>query len=141
MEVIPQLVSVEIAGNESITQLNVGKNSWLLSPGQPSSVTSCMDMQCSTVLCHAELPLQLFCLPKMNCDKTVRMCLQVMDSGFVLNIPFLFEARIVCREADRLGDLLSGNMQQDGSYGPFGVLLALRQPCLQRVFVICHTFF
>lgn len=64
-----------------------------------------------------------------------------MESGFVLNIPFLFEARIVCREADRLGDLLSGNVQQDWSYGPFDVLLALKQPCLQRVFVICHTFF
>lgn len=54
------------------------------------------------------------------------MCLQVMESGFVLNIPFLFEVRIVCSGAGRLVDLLSGNMQQDELYGPFGVLLALK---------------
>lgn len=75
MEAIPHLVSVEIAGNESITQLNVGKNSWLLSPGQPSSLASCTGIQRSMMLCHAELPLQLFCLLKMN-FKTVRMCLK-----------------------------------------------------------------
>lgn len=61
----------------------------------------------------------------MNFKAVKRMCLQVMASGFVLNIPFLFEVRIVCSGAGRL-DLLSGNMQQDELYGPFGVLLALK---------------
>ena len=61
----------------------------------------------------------------MNFKAVKRMCLQVRESGFVLNIPFLFEVRIVCSGAGRL-DLLSGNMQQDELYGPFGVLLALK---------------
>lgn len=62
----------------------------------------------------------------MNFKAVKRMCLQVMESGFVLNIPFLFEVRIVCSGAGRLVDLLSGNMHQDELYGPFGVLLALK---------------
>lgn len=81
---------------------------------------------CRVARCCAELPFHLFCFLKMNFKAVKRMCLQVMESGFVLNIPFLFEVRIVCSGAGRLVDLLSGNMQQDELYGPFGVLLALK---------------
>lgn len=81
---------------------------------------------CRVARCCAELPFHLFCFLKMNFKAVKRMCLQVMESGFVLNIPFLFEVRIVCSGAGRLVDLLSGNMHQDELYGPFGVLLALK---------------
>lgn len=67
------------------------------------------------------------------------ICSHVMDSDFVINIPFFFffEVGSVCRLAERLCDLLSGKAWQDGSDRPLGVLLA-HKIALSAACVFCH---